>query len=137
MELTTHLSFTGQCEAAFKFYEKCLGAKITFLLTWEGSPMADQAPPGWGEKLLHATLSVGDTHLTGADLPPGSESAPQGFALTVNTPDSSEAERVFKALSENGNVTMPLEETFSALRFGGLTDQFGIPWMINCEKPAP
>jgi len=96
--------------------------------------MADQMPPGWGKKICHATLTFGAIHLSGADMP-GGEVVPQGFALTVNTSDLAEAERVFNALSEGGKITMPLEETFWALRFGGLTDQFGMPWMINCEKP--
>jgi PhnB protein len=135
MQLTTHLSFNGQCEAAFKFYEKALGAKIAFSLTWAGSPMANEAPPGWGEKILHATLVLGDVHLSGDDMPSGPENKPQGFALTLSMKDPAEAERVYAVLSEKGNATMPLVETFWAHRFGVLTDQFGIPWMINCEKP--
>jgi PhnB protein len=135
MQLTTHVTFSGQCEAAFKFYEKSLGAKIVFLMTWGESPMADQAPPGWEKKVLHASLVVGEVQLSGDDARPGDESKPQGFALTINTTDAAEAERVFKALAENGKVAMPLEETFWAVRFGVLTDQFGIPWMINCGKP--
>jgi PhnB protein len=135
MQLTTHVSFQGQCEAAFKFYEKCLSAKLEFLMTWGESPMANQAPPGWEKKILHANLVVGGVSLSGDDTLPGSQGAPQGFALTINTTDAAEAERLFTALTENGKVTMPLEETFWAVRFGVLTDQFGIPWMINCGKP--
>jgi PhnB protein len=135
MQLTTHVSFQGQCEAAFKFYETCLGAKVNFLMTWGESPMADQAPRGWEKKVLHANLVVGGVSLSGDDAIPGNEGAPQGFALTINTTDAAEAERLFHALAENGKVTMPLAETFWAVRFGVLTDQFGIPWMINCGKP--
>lgn len=135
MQLTTHLSFTGQCEAAFKFYEKALGAKIVFSVTWGASPMANDAPPGWGEKILHSTLALGDVHLSGADMPPADGSKPQAFALTLSMKDPAEAEKVFAALAENGKVTIPLAETFWAFRFGGITDQFGMPWMINCEKP--
>jgi PhnB protein len=136
MKLTTHVTFSGQCEAAFKFYEECLGAKIVFLMTWGESPMAKEAPAGWEKKILHATLTVGGVELSGDDAKPSDETKPQGFALTINTTDAAEAERVFKALSENGKVMMPLEETFWAVRFGVLTDQFGIPWMINCGKPV-
>ena len=131
MQLTTHISFSGQCEAAFKFYEKALGAKLVFLMTWGASPMADKAPPDWSTKVLHATLMVGEVSISGDDQP-GTESAPQGYTLALNTPDIAEAERLFNALAENGKVTMPLEETFWAKRFGMVTDQFGIPWMINC-----
>jgi PhnB protein len=136
MRLTTHLSFGGQCEAAFRFYEKCLGAKVVFLLPWGESPMAGQAPVAWGKKLLHATLAIGDVQLSGADIPAGMEGTPQGFALTLHTSDPVEAERVFAALGENGKVTLPLQGTFWALLYGCVVDQFGIPWMINCEKPG-
>jgi PhnB protein len=134
MQLTTHLTFSGQCEAAFKFYEKALGAKIVFSTPWGGSPMEKDAPPEWAGKILHSTLVLGEVHLSGADMP-GPESKPQAFALTLSMKEPAEAEKVFAALAENGKVTIPLAETFWAHRFGGLTDQFGMPWMINCEKP--
>jgi PhnB protein len=132
MKLTTHISFCGNCEAAFKFYEKALGGKISFMAPFEGSPMAGHAPPGWEKKVMHATLQVGGTELTGDDFP-GDPLKPQAFILAINTADQAEAERVFNTLSENGKVTMPLQQTFWASRFGTITDQFGIPWMINCE----
>ena len=132
MNMNPYLSFNGQCEAAFKFYEQCLGAKITFMMTWEGTPMADQAPPGWGKKILHATLAIGEQVLQGSDSPADDEH--KGFAIALGMEDPAEAERIFQALSENGKVQMPLQQTFWALRFGMLTDQFGIPWMINCGQ---
>ncbi|HEX4136428.1 MAG TPA: hypothetical protein VHY84_17585 [Bryobacteraceae bacterium] len=73
---------------------------------------------------------------SGSDSPPGQYQKPQGFALQFNLSDPAEAERVFEALAENGTVRMPLQQTFWALRFGELIDQFGIPWMINCENPT-
>jgi PhnB protein len=136
MQLNPHLSFNGECEAAFKFYEKCLGGNITFLMPYEGSPMARQAPAAWGKKILHATLKLGDRVVTGADAPPDQYQKPQGFSLGLNIAEPAEAERVFQALAENGTVQMPIQETFWALRFGMLADQFGIPWMINCGKAA-
>jgi PhnB protein len=136
MQLNTHLIFNGQCEAAFKFYEQCLGGKIQTMMTWGESPMADQVPSELRDKIIHATLIVGDSALGGGDAPPDSYEAPKGFSVTINLNDSAEAERIFRALSEIGTVTMPLQQTFWAARFGMLVDRFGIPWMINCAQPA-
>jgi PhnB protein len=136
MKLNAYLSFNGQCEAAFKLYEECLGGKITFMMTWGDSPMAGETPPEWSKKIMHVTLALGDSLLQGADASPESYQKPQGIAMSLQLADPAEAERIFKTLSEGGVVQMPLQETFWALRFGMLVDQFGTPWMINCEKPA-
>jgi PhnB protein len=136
MQLGSHLSFDGQCEAAFQRYEQCLGGKIVAMMTYAGSPMAAQAPPGWGNKILHATLTLGYQVLSGADAPPEHYRRPQGFSVLLSLDDAAEAERIFNALAEKGAVQMPLQETFWAARFGMLVDRFGIPWMINCAKPA-
>ena len=135
MRVIPYLSFNGQCEAAFKFYEKCLGGKTLMMMTYGGSPMAEKSPPDWQKKIMHATLSLGDQQLHGADAPPGLYSKPQGFSVTLDIADAAEAERVFQALAEKATVQMPIQETFWALRFGMLVDQFGTPWMINCGKP--
>lgn len=135
MQLYPYLHFNGQCEAAFKFYEKCLGGKIAFMMPHEGSPVADTVPAEWGKKILHATLNVGDDVLQGADAPPNRYQKPQGFSVSLSMKDPAEADRVFHALAENGRVQLPIQETFWAVRFGMVTDQFGIPWMINCGKP--
>jgi PhnB protein len=129
------LSFNGRCEAAFKFYERCLGGKITFMLTWGNSPIAKDAPPEWAGKICHASLGLGDMVVSGADVPPPHYQPPGGFAMLLGVSDPADAQKVFDALAENGTVKMPLQETFWALRYGGVTDQFGIPWEINCEKP--
>jgi PhnB protein len=134
--LNPHLHFNGECEAAFKFYEKCLGGKITFMMPHEGTPIADQVPAKWRNKILHASLKVGDEVLMGADAPPDHYRKPQGFSVTLGMKDPAEAERIFHALAENGTVQMPLQETFWAARFGMLIDRFGIPWMINCGQAA-
>jgi PhnB protein len=136
MQLNPHLNFNGDCEAAFNFYEKCLDARITFMMPYEGSPVADHVPAAWRNKILHATLKVGDGLLTGADVSPEHYQKPQGFSVTLGIKDPADAERMFHALAENGTVQMPLQETFWALRFGMLVDRFGIPWMINCGKPS-
>jgi PhnB protein len=127
------LSFDGQCEAAFRFYERCLNGKITFMLTWGDSPMAKEAPPEWSGKILHATLQVGNTRLQGCDSLPGSYESPRGFVITLD-PSEVDGERLFAELADGGIVHMPLQETFWAHRFGVLTDRFAIPWAINCEK---
>lgn len=129
-----NLSFDGQCEAAFKFYERCLNGKIFFMLTWGNSPMAKDAPPEWGSKIAHATLIVGNTRLQGADSAPGSYESPRGFCIMLQ-PSERDAERLFTELADGGTVRVPLQQTFWSLRFGVLTDRFGIPWAINCEKP--
>jgi len=129
-----YLSFNGQCEAAFMFYERCFGGKITSLLTWGDSPMAKDAPPDWGAKILHASLSVGDILLAGADTLPQAYERPRGFSVLLGLSEPMDAERIYSALAEDGTVTVPLQETFWALRYGWVTDRFGIPWTINCGK---
>jgi PhnB protein len=136
MLLIPHLSFNGQCEAAFKLYEACLGGKITFLLTYGASPAAADAPE-MADKIVHATLQVGDQRITGADVAPGRYAKPQGFSVQLNVDDPGDAERIFNTLAEGGRVTLPLQQTFWARRYGVVTDRFGTPWEINCGTPSP
>jgi PhnB protein len=136
MQLNPYLTFNGQCEAAFKFYEKCFGGKIAAMLPHEGTPAAEHVPAEWRAKIMHARLAVGDQVLMGSDAPPEHYEPMKGFSVTLGIKDPAEAERVFHALAENGMVRMPIQETFWAVRFGMLVDRFGTPWMINCEKPA-
>ena len=134
MDLCISLSFNGQCEAAFKFYERCLDGKVSFMLTWGDSPMAQDAPAEWRGKICHASLTIGDMAFAGSDVQPHQYEAPRGFAVLLGIKDVADADRIFNALAENGKIQMPLQETFWALRFGQVIDQFGIPWAINCEK---
>ena len=134
MQMNPYLLFDGQCEAAFKFYAKLLGGKIEAMMTHEGTPAACQVPAEWGSKILHARLNLGGQILMGSDAPPDRQQKPQGFSINISVDSPAEAERLFQALEENGAVTMPIGETFWATRFGMLTDRFGIPWMINCER---
>lgn len=136
MQLNPYLNFNGQCEEAFKTYEKCLNGKIEFIMTHEQSPMADKIPPEWKKKIMHATLRFGEQVIMGADAPPQYYQQPQGFSVSISLNDPAEAERIFKELSAGGSVRMPLEKTFWAERFGMFTDRFGTPWMINCEAAA-
>jgi len=128
------LIFNGECDAAFTLYEKCLGGTVTFRLTWGDSPMADQAPPEWRDKILHATLTIGGTALSGGDVLPDAYQRPQGFQIQLNLDDAAAAERIFAQLAEGGEEKVPLQQTFWAQRFGAVVDRFGVPWSINCEE---
>src|SRR6476646_11780114 len=93
------LAFNGQCEAAFRFYERCLDGTITFMITWGNSPAAPDAPPGWGAKIYHATLKIGDTAISGGDVPPDRYEPPRGFSIVLQMDDAVAAERIFQSLS--------------------------------------
>ncbi|HZH84207.1 MAG TPA: VOC family protein [Phototrophicaceae bacterium] len=134
MQLNPYLFFNGQCEAAFRFYERSLGAKIVAMMPHAGTPAEGQVPPEWRDKIIHARLVLGDQVLMGSDAPPDHFEKPQGFSVTLGIDDPADAERIFNALAENGTIRMPIQQTFWALRFGMLVDRFGIPWMINCEN---
>jgi PhnB protein len=136
MQLNPYLNFDGQCEAAFKFYAQILGGKITFSTTWGEMPGADQFPPESHKLIMHTTLSVGDDVLMGADAPPGRYQQPKGINVSIHVKNIAEGERIFNALAEKGSVTMPFEKTFWSPGFGMCVDQFGIPWMVNCEQAA-
>jgi PhnB protein len=137
MQIDPHLSFSGNCEEAFKFYEKTFGGKIEFKMTYGESPMAAQTVPEARNDIMHISMRVGNRVLMGADAPPQYQTKAQGFCVCVAADDAAEAERVFNALAEGGQVTMPLAETFWSPRFGMLTDRFGIPWMVNTTtQPA-
>jgi PhnB protein len=136
MKLSPYLTFDGDCETALKFYAKHLGGKIEMMMTWGESPMGAKMTPDMGKKIIHATFSLDGQTIGASDSPVGYYQKPQGFSVTLDVKTPDEAERVFKALSEKGAVTMELAETFWAKRFAMFTDQFGTPWMINCGKEA-
>lgn len=136
MQLNAYRHFNGQCEDAFKFYQKCLNGQMKTMLSYGDSPGDSDVAADWRGKIMHACLVVGNTTLMASDGPASRYAKPQGFSVNIATNDPAEAERVFQAMSENGQVIMPLQETFRALRFGMFTDRFGIGWMVNCEKAA-
>jgi PhnB protein len=136
MQLNPYLTFNGQCEAAFKFYEQCLVGKIVAMVPHAGTPAEEHVSSEWRNKILHAHLKVGDQALMGSDAPPERYVQPKRFSVSLQIKDPADAERIFHTLAENGEVRMPIQETFWAVRFGMLVDRFGIPWMINCEKAA-
>lgn len=135
MDTNIYIHFNGNCEEAFQFYEKVLGAKIQNVFRFAGSPMDGQIPEEWKNKVMHARLTIGDKTIMGSDAPPGRYTKPSGFSINIDSKDVAEAERVFNALAEGGQVHMPFAETFWAKRFGMLIDKFEIPWMVNVEKP--
>ncbi|MGC2214051.1 MAG: VOC family protein [Silvibacterium sp.] len=136
MQITTYLGFGGDCKAAFEFYEKVIGGKITMMMTNRESPMADKTAPNWRDKIMHVSLQTPGGLLQGADHPEGREVKPSGFCVCVSTKDKAEAERIFKGLSEGGQVQMPISETFWSPAFGMCIDKFHVPWMVNCEGAA-
>jgi PhnB protein len=136
MQFTPYLNFNGDCEEAFKLYERVLGGKIEAMITHGGSPIAKEVPSTWHNRIMHARLVVGDAVLMASDSPPEHYEKPRGLFVSIGVDDPAEADRIFYALAENGTVTMPIEKTFWAARFGMLVDRFGTPWMINCEQPA-
>ena len=139
MQVSTYLSFNGQCEAAFTFYEQCLGAHLGAIFRYAGTPLADQVPADWQDKVMHGSLTVGEHVLMGGDVAPDRYEEPKGFSLSLQITNATEAERIFRELGKDGTVAVPLEKTFWAERFGMVVDRFGIPWLINCggsEQPA-
>jgi PhnB protein len=134
MQIAPYLSFKGECEEAFKLYEQCLGGQLGGIFRYGGSPMADQAPAGWQDKVMHGSVTIGELVLMGADVAPSGYEAPKGFTLSIQIKSAADAERIFHELANGGRVVLPLEKTFWAARFGMLVDRFGIPWQINCEE---
>lgn len=133
MKIVTYLNFDKNCKEAFEFYAGVLGGKLTMQVVSE-SPAAEHMAPEHQNSVMHACLEVGDQVLMASDTMNATFKAPQGFSVSLQFETPEEAERVFAALAEGGEVTMPLEKTFWALRFGTLHDRFGIPWMINCNE---
>jgi PhnB protein len=133
MKLNPYVNFAGKCAEAFRFYEKNLGGKMGFMMTFGQAPDQSQVKPELKDAVLHGRISIGDTELMGADIP---NAQPMRSAyLSLGVQSDAEAERIFSALSEGGEVFMPIQETFFATRFAQLRDRFGINWMIIHERP--
>jgi PhnB protein len=128
MQVQPYLHFNGCCEEAIEFYRRVLGAEVSFLMHFKDSPEPDMAPPGSENKVIHATFRIGGATLMASDCGPPSF---EGFSLSITVPGEDQAERLFAALSEGGQVKMPLTTTFFSPRFGMLTDRFGVPWMVH------
>jgi PhnB protein len=135
MKMYTYVNFAGRCAEAFRFYEQHLGAKIAMMTTHGEAPDQSRVKPEWRQAVLHARLSVAGTELMGADIPTADPMRSAYLSLLVDS--DGEAERIFSALSDGGEVFMPMQETFFATRFAQLRDRFGINWMILHERPMP
>lgn len=129
-----YLFFKGNCEEALQFYAKALGGKIEALIRFKDSPEAPPpgtVPPGFENKVMHALIRIGGSAIMASDGCDDQKSSFQGFSLAFAVPTEAEADLAFAALSEGGQVQMPLSKTFWSPRFGMLTDRFGIGWLIN------
>ena len=134
MQLQPYLMFDGRCEEAAKFYEKTLGAKIEKLVRFKDSPDPGMCPSPDGEKVMHMSLRIGEQALLASDGQCGGKPSFQGFSLSLNVPNEVEANRLFAALSNGGQVQMPLAKTFFSPAFGMLADRFGVSWMIHVAR---
>jgi len=139
MLIQPYLYFGGRCQEAVDFYRDVLGAEVQMLMRFSESP--EQPPPGmvpdgWGDKIMHVCLKVGDTLMMASDGCGTTASSFQGFSLALSVPNEGEADRKFGALSEGGQVTMPLGKTFFSPRFGMLVDRFGVSWTVVAEAEA-
>lgn len=136
MKLQTYLNFPGNCREALEFYAQHLGAKIASIMTFDQMPGPKNVPPGLNDNgVLHARFELGGAIVMASDGPPERVQPMRSAYLSLSLDSSTEAERIYKVLSDGGEVFMPLDETFFAHRFAMLRDKFGISWMILHEKP--
>jgi PhnB protein len=135
MRVEPYLFFEGTCEQAIEFYRKAIGAELEMLMRYKEAPEAPppgMVPPGWGDKVMHASFRIGETRVMGSDdCTP--QSKPGGFSLSITASDVAQGERLFNALADGGKVTMPFGKTFWSPGFGMLTDRFGVGWMVDTE----
>lgn len=134
MSVSVHLTFDGQCRKAMDTYCKLLGGEIVAVTTFGDTPDSGSVPADWQDKVIHATVTLGDITVAAADIPPERYQPASGFFMFADLDTPTEAKRVFDALADGGSVAMPFGETFWAKGFGVLTDRFGTPWEVNCSK---
>jgi PhnB protein len=134
--MTPYLFFDGRCEEALDFYRQALGAQVEMIMRFKEAPdqpPAGMLPPGSEDKVMHASIRVNGASMMASDGMARGAPKFEGFSLSVNAKDESEADRMFAALAEGGTVRMPLGKTFFAKRFGMVADRFGVGWMIIVE----
>ncbi len=130
MQVQPYLFFDGRCEEAIDFYRRTLGAEVLALLRFKDSPDAGMVPPGGENKVMHSSFRIGSTTVLASDGRCTGQPSFQGFSLSLTVPSDADADRLFAALAEGGQVQMPLTRTFFASRFGMVADRFGVSWMI-------
>jgi PhnB protein len=136
MKLHTYLNYGGNCEQAFRFYEQHLGAKITVMMTRAQQPGAGDVPPELQNTILYARMTIGETELMGSDVPPDHFQPMRSAYLSLDVDSAEDAERIHVLLSDGGQIFMPMQETFFAVRFSMLRDKFGTSWMILYSRPS-
>jgi PhnB protein len=130
MQVEPYLFFDGRCEEAIEFYKAKLGAEVTMLARFKDSPEGGTVPPGSEDKVMHARFRLGDTAVLASD--GGCQGNPsfKGFSLSLNAASEDDAVKMFTALSDGGQVRMPLTKTFFSPSFGMVADRFGVSWMV-------
>jgi PhnB protein len=134
-----YLFFKGNCEQAVEFYRKALGAEVEMTMRYKESPEPPppgMVPDGWGDKIMHTSIRIGETTVMASDGSGDEVSGFKGFSLSLAVATEAEADRAFNALADGGKVVMPLAKTFWSPRFGMVTDRFGLGWMINVMLPG-
>jgi PhnB protein len=137
MQVESYLFFDGRCEEAIEFYKKTLGAKVEMMMRFKDSPEPPNpgmTPPGSENKIMHASLHIGDARVLASDGNCAGKPQFQGFALAITANSEADAERMFNALADGGKVQMPLTKTFFSPRFGMVADRFGVGWMILVSR---
>ena len=134
MTISIHINFNGQCQKAFEFYSQVLDGEIGSMLKFGDSPAGQQAAKEWQDKIVHANIIIQDIEIAGGDVTPEQYLAPQGFHLLLSVENEEEAQTIFNALSKDGHIVLPLQETFWSSCYGILVDRFGVPWKINCRQ---
>ncbi|XSG81649.1 MAG: VOC family protein [Methyloligella sp. ZOD6] len=134
MSVKPYLIFNGRCEEALEFYKKALDAKVETLMRFDEAPDQSQIKPESKKKIMHSAFRVSDTEVLASDGYCTGQTDFQGFGLALSAKDVAEAERLFEALGEGGQVQAPLTETFFASRFGMVADKFGVSWMVVTEQ---
>jgi PhnB protein len=130
MHVQPYLFFDGRCEEAIDFYKKALGAEVEVMMRWKDSPDKSTRTPANADKVMHASVKVGDVSVMASDGRCEGKPAFQGFALSLTAKTEAEADKLFGALAEGGQVQMPLTKTFFSPKFGMVADKFGVGWMV-------
>jgi PhnB protein len=134
MEVQPYLFFKGRTEEALEFYKKAVGAEVKMLMRWKDSPDKSMSPPVSPDQVMHAQFQVGHSTIMASDGDGSGKPGFEGFSLTIAAKDAAEADKLFAALSDGGQVRMPMTKTFFSPRFGMLADKFGVGWMILVQS---
>jgi PhnB protein len=130
MKMQPYVFFDGRCDEAIEFYKKAIGAEVVMLMRWKDSPDKSMATPTNADKVMHSSIKIGETTMMASDGRNSGHPEFKGFSLSLIAANPAEAEKLFKALGEGGQVQMPLSKTFFSPSFGMVADKFGVSWMI-------